>query len=92
MRNLECPQHALGEQLVRRQAGDILAIEDHAAGGRAVKPGNNIEKGCLAGAIRADQSGDRSGLDGQRHIVDGLDSPEIFGKVFNGNHRAPFTL
>ncbi len=92
MRNLESPQHALGEQLVRRQAGDILAIEDHAAGGRAVKPGNNIEKGCLAGAIRADQSGDRSGLDGQRHIVDGLDSPEILGKVFNGNHRAPFTL
>jgi hypothetical protein len=38
MRDLEGAQQALGEQFMRRQAGDVLAIHDDPAGGRRQRP------------------------------------------------------
>src|SRR6056300_634785 len=54
MRDLECTQHALGEQVMWRQAGNVRAIKKYPSGCRRVKPGDDIEQGCLASAVRAD--------------------------------------
>ena len=89
MGNLECPQHALGEQLMRRKAGNVLTIKADGASAWLVETGDDIEKGGLAGAVWSDQPGDRSGLDRERDVVNGLDATKILGQMFNGNHAAP---
>jgi hypothetical protein len=61
MRDLEGAQQALGEQLVRRQAGDVLAAMVTRPAGRRQPPGDDVEQRGLAGAVRADQPGDRAG-------------------------------
>ncbi len=89
MRDLECPQHASGEQVMRRQAGDVLTIEKHPSRCGGMKARNDIEQGRLAGTVRADQAGDRSRRDRQRDIVDSLDASKMLGQVFNDDHAAP---
>ena len=51
MGNLECPQHALGEQLMRRKAGNVLTIKADGASAWLVETGDDIEKRGLAGAV-----------------------------------------
>ena len=60
MRDLEGAQHAAAEQLVGRQPGDVLAVEDDlAAIGRDIA-GDQVEQRRFARAVRADQAGDRA--------------------------------
>jgi hypothetical protein len=56
MRDLEGAQQALVEQLVRRQAGDVLAVHEDLAAGRRQPPGDHVEQRGLARAVRADQA------------------------------------
>ena len=42
--------------LVLRQSGDLVAVEDDLAGGRRVDAGEHVEERRLAGAVRADQA------------------------------------
>ena len=43
---------------LERQPGDVLAVEDDAARGRAQHAGQAIEERALAGAVRADDGAD----------------------------------
>ncbi|MPL73685.1 hypothetical protein SDC9_19491 [bioreactor metagenome] len=58
MRDLEGAQQPLVEQFVRRQAGDVLAIHRHGAGGGLVHPGDDVEQRGFSRPVRADQPGD----------------------------------
>ena len=58
MRNLKCAQQSLGEQLMRRQAGNVLAVHRHATARRWQPPGDHIEKCGFSRTIRPDQPGD----------------------------------
>jgi hypothetical protein len=58
---------------VRRDGGDVRAVErDPALGGRE-RAGDGPQQRGLAGAVRADQRDDLAPLDGERH---GRDRPQ----------------
>jgi hypothetical protein len=59
MRDLEGAQQPLVKQLMRRQAGDVLAIHV-TAGGRRKNARDHVEKRGLSRAVGADQPGDRA--------------------------------
>ena len=46
--------------LVGRQPGDVLPVEEHAPAGRLVEAGDRVEEGRLARAVRPDQADDRA--------------------------------
>ena len=71
MRKLEGAQQSLVEQLMRRQAGDILARHGDAARGWFQNPGDDVEKCRFSGPVRTDEAGDRALFDGQAGAVDG---------------------
>ena len=86
MRDLEGAQQALVEQLVRRQAGDVLAVHEHQARGRLVASGDHVEQRGLSRAVRSDKSGDRPGLDLDRSPVNGMESAEMLVQILNDDH------
>ena len=64
--------------------GRQLCIRDPAdgsgAGGRRRKPEDHSERRGLAGAVRPEEAGDRSRLDGERQAVHCLDVAEDLGQ------------
>ncbi len=60
---------------VGRQPVEGLVAEAHAAGAGGENPGDEVEQGGLAGAVRADQAVDGAGLDRE---VDGIDRDEAW--------------
>ena len=66
---------------VRRHAGNVAAGEPDGAGIRPAKAAEEVEHGRLAGAVRADQRGDRAALDVEARAGDGEQAVE-------GLHRA----
>ena len=60
---LEGPSQPQRSGAIGTQAADLLAIEQHLTRRRSVKAGDHVEKGRLASAVRADQTGDRAFLD-----------------------------
>ena len=52
------------------KAGDVLARDEDLAGAGAQLAGDQIEVGGLAGAVRADDGGERAGRERARHVVD----------------------
>jgi formyltetrahydrofolate hydrolase len=62
---------------VRRQAGHVLAVEQDLSAARLDIAGDDVEKGRLARAVRADQAGDRPALDFQRRVFDGMNAAEL---------------
>ena len=68
--------------LVRRQPGDVLAVEHDAAGARRRQAEDRADQRGLAGAVRAEHAGDAAGLDRKRNalqhiglVVGGVDVP-----------------
>ncbi len=55
-----------------------------AAAGRPVHPGEHVEAGGLAGAVRADQRVDGAGLDGERDGLQRGQAGEPHGDVPDG--------
>src|SRR5262249_48907366 len=55
---------------VRRRRRDGAAVDEHPAGARAGKPDDQLERGRLAGTVRAEKTGDRAGANGEREVVD----------------------
>ena len=55
---------------VRRQARDILAVEDDAAARRPQHAGQAVEEGALAGAVRSDERAHLAPADGEAHPVE----------------------
>src|SRR5206468_2217370 len=55
----------------RPEAGDVVAPERHPAGGGAEQPAAAVERGGLAGAVGADQTGEAPDGGGQVDVVEG---------------------
>src|SRR5207244_1032883 len=73
--------------LVRGYVGDVTAFEHHLAAVGLQVPCDQIEQGRLAGAIRADDGGNRAGLDRQTHVVGGHEAGEGFAQLAALQHR-----
>ena len=74
--DLEGAQQAPGEQLVRLEAGDVGAVEEDLAAVGRQRAGDDVEERGLAGAVGADEAGDRAAGDIQRAIGDRLHAAE----------------
>ena len=67
--DLECAHDAASHPPVRRQAGDVVAIEPDRAGARLQGAGEQVDQGRLAGAVRADQGVAGAEPDLERDVV-----------------------
>ena len=68
-RDLERAHEAEPRHVGGPEGGDVVAVEEDAAAGRAEELGQQIEAGGLAGAVRADQRMDRAAHDAQIDAV-----------------------
>ena len=66
---LERPRDSQARDLLRRAPQQIVALEPDRAGRRLVQPGDAVEAGRLAGAVRPDQPGDVAFGDVEGHVV-----------------------
>ena len=62
---------------VGRHAGDALVLEPDLAGGRRQVAGDQVEHRRLAGAVGADDAGDRAGRDRERDVADRRQPAEV---------------
>ena len=83
--------HARGA-LVRRQAGDVLVIEQHAPAGRRQKAGNHAQGRGLAAAGGTEQRDQFAFAHGKLEVVDGERGAEPLGELFNRQARHQTTL
>ena len=85
MRDLEGAQKALVEQFMRRQAGDILAIQIDLAGAGCEQAVDDIKQRGLAGPVRADQAGNGAPRDLQAHAIDRVKAAETLMRLADGD-------
>ena len=64
-----------------REPRDVVRRREHAAGGRPELAGDQVEVGRLAGAVGADDRGQRAGMERAAHPVDGDVAAEADGQV-----------
>ena len=64
-RTLEGARDAGSVHQLRRQVGDVFAVEPDAPAVARVDAGDHVEKGGLAGSIRADETEDLVTLDSE---------------------------
>ena len=88
--DLEGAHHAGGADAMRRQAGDVLALEGDTAGIGRVEAGDGREQCRLARAIGADQADDLSLAHVERGLVDRFQAAERLGKPTHLKHGAAF--
>ena len=74
---------------VRRARQDAPALDQNVAGARLVEPGEAVEQGGLAGAVRPDQAEDCALVHVERHAVQGNDAAEHDADVAN-REQGPF--
>ena len=86
MGNLESTQKALGEELVRFEAGDVLVIQCHRAGSGLQDTCDDVEQRGLARTVGSDQAGDGVSFNGQRGPVDGADAAEMHVQIRDRDH------
>jgi hypothetical protein len=58
---------------------DVLALEHDPAAGQRSQPGDRLQGGGLAGAVRADQGHDLALVDGQRDVLQSRDLAVVHG-------------
>ena len=58
-------------------SGDVGAVEPDGAGHVLLQAGDHVERGRLAGAVRADEPGDDAGLDVEIDVAHGAVAPEL---------------
>ena len=88
--DLEGAHHAGGADAMRRQAGDVLAVEGDAAGIGRVEAGDGREQRRLARAVGPDQADDLALAHVERGLVDGLQAAERLGELAHLKHGAAF--
>ena len=84
---LERADHAAAGDLVRRDAGQRLAVERPGAVVGPVEAGEQVEEGALAGAVRPDERGDRAALDLDVVDLDGGEAAEAPGHAVGDEDR-----
>src|SRR5262245_49691427 len=67
--------------LVRGEAGNLAAGMPDRAAVRPIEAASKIEDRALAGAVRADQTGDAAGLGDKREANNGFHAPEADRQV-----------
>ena len=75
-RRLERAREAETRDLVRLQRRDVVAVEDDASARCRQRAADHVEERGLAGAVRPDDAGDRSGGDREVDLVNGAESAE----------------
>src|ERR1700724_642553 len=80
--DLQGPLHSEAADLVRLEAGDVAALEEHAATVRGQQAGYQIEEGRLAGAVRPDDGMQAPAGEVEAQIVDGGQPAEPLGQRF----------
>ncbi len=66
---LERPRQPFERDSARRQPGDVDTLEHHAATIGPVAPGEHVEAGGLAGAVRPHDAGQPAFVEGKRHVL-----------------------
>jgi hypothetical protein len=79
------------DDLEHRQAGDVLAVEQDAAGGAQRRAAHGHQQRGLAGAVGADQRHDLAGLDLEVDAAQRLDAPVAGEQALDRQHQ-PFLL
>ena len=70
----------------RERPTQARAIEGDGAGVRLQTAADQIEERALAGAVRADDRGERAGREGDRDVGDGRDAAEGFMQTLDLEH------
>ena len=68
---------------VRRQPGNISALEPDGPGVGPDDPGEAVDEGGFAGAVGADKGGDLAPGRAKAHVGQGRQAPEVFGEPGN---------
>src|SRR5690606_17347511 len=71
----------LAEQHVRRQAGDVLTLEQHGAGVGLMEAGDEAEEGRLASAVGPYQPRYGAGAHVETAVIDGPQPPEVLDQA-----------
>ena len=64
----------------------VVAVEGDGARPRSHEPGDGVDDGGLAGAVRSDQSVDLTGVQVDRQVIDGHDATELHRQAFDLEH------
>src|SRR5690348_8351339 len=72
------------------QFRDVAAFKDDMAGARDEPAGNHVEERRLAGAIGADETGDKAAMYLEADIIDGDKAAEMHRYAIEGDHRSFF--
>src|SRR5580692_1278546 len=83
---LEHHAKALARDLVRRQAGEVLALEEDFARCRAFDPHDRLHGGRFAGAVRPDQAENLAGVNLEVEILHRREAAEAFGQPAHFEH------
>src|SRR6202044_2336918 len=81
MRRLEGPVDALARQPIRRNAADRTALEPDLAAIGGMQPGNDIDAGGLARAVRSDQAQHLARGQGKADAVERPEPAEALDQV-----------
>jgi hypothetical protein len=73
------------ERLRRR----VEAVQLHRAAGRTLERREHLDRGCLAGAVGAEEREDLAGSDIERNAIHGLDLAEGLDQVLYVDHGRP---
>src|SRR5512139_2677051 len=80
---LKCSRYPDGCHLMYGQAMEVMVLVTHAARAGRKQTAQDIDKGCLACPIGADQTVDGPGLDDEGYILQGLHAAKPAGYVFD---------
>ena len=84
-------KHCVHGPLIRRQRGDVAAIEEDAARRGLIESSGEAEQGSLTATAGAEQAEDLALPNGERDVIDGVDiakGPCHVGKFEKGFHRS----
>ena len=93
LRDLEGADHAEAEDGRRRGSRHVAPGEDDAARGRRQRPGDEVEEGGLARAVRADDRAHLAPRDGEADAVhrgEAAEAPRQLPRLEEGGARQPF--
>src|SRR6185503_10852303 len=86
LRNLVRAADAGVRHAVCRQAGNVLPQEPDRPRGRPQRARDQVERGALARAVRADQAEDLALGHLERHVLDGEEAVKVLGQPLDTEH------
>jgi hypothetical protein len=76
-------EHHVGRPLVGRDAGHVLAVDEHPSRGRRLEAREHAEKCRLATAGAAEQAEELAAVDVEADVVDGVEVAELLGDALD---------